>query len=117
MAFTFEQTKSGYAALWDRAILKAQFANVAMNTARRIIALRSYFIPVQDATGVPWWMIGCMLFRESDLNVHTYLGNGQSLNRRTTEVPAGRGPFPDFASGAIDAIELEGMQGIAWTLE
>lgn len=116
MALTFEQTKRGYAALWD----KAKFTQEAKATAvaDRIISHKDVFLSVQQATGVPWWMVGCMLYRESNLDLGTYLGNGQSLSRVTTEVPAGRGPFRTFLAGAIDAIELEGMQKLApWTLE
>src|SRR5262249_5400799 len=49
--------------------------------------------------------------RESSFNFNTYLGNGQALNRVTTIVPKGRGPFASFAEGAVDALRLEGFVG------
>jgi lysozyme family protein len=48
--------------------------------------------------------------RESDFNFDTYLGNGDPLRNhngkqiRTIHVPAGRGPFFSWESGARDAI-------------
>src|SRR6185503_20549865 len=41
-----------------------------------------------------------------------YLGNGDPLNRVSTHVPAGRGPFtgPDaFVDGCVDALQLQKM--------
>lgn len=119
--FTFEQTRAGYAHLWDAAKVyssKVDAEALATKTANRIIALRSTFEPVESATGVPWWMVGGILYRESDLNIHTYLGNGQSLSRRTTVVPIGRGPFASFLAGAVDAIHLERIPlNARWTIE
>lgn len=119
MAFTFDQVKKGYANLWDQAQIKPQFAAIATSTAKRVQALYSIFKEVEAATGVPWFMVGVILYRESDLNVNTYLGNGQSLHRVTTEVPAGRGPFDSFLAGAIDAIKLQGMYrlDVVWSIE
>lgn len=118
--FSFAQTKAGYAHLWDTAKVysaKVDAESLATSTAKRIIALRSTFDPVEKSTGVPWWMVGGILYRESNLNVHTYLGNGQSLSHRTTVVPIGRGPFSDFLSGAVDAIRLEKLPSGPYTIE
>lgn len=124
MSHTFAETKRGYGNLWD----KAQPTNPhgAALIAKDILDHRNLLQPVEDATDVPWWLVGCWLYRESDLNFSTYLGNGQSLARVTTIVPVGRGPFQSFAQGAIDAIRYEhnarggGFYKIGkenWTLE
>jgi lysozyme family protein len=113
--YTYDQTKIGYLALWNKAELTSPSKATAV--ASRVVANKDKLMPVQTATGVPWFMVGCMLYRESSLDFNTYLGNGQSLNRRTTEVPAGRGPFSSFLAGAVDAINYEGMQGISdWNI-
>ncbi len=54
--------------------------------------------------GMPWEFVAVTHMRESNANFSTYLGNGQPLNRKTTIVPKNRGPFPDWKSGAIDAL-------------
>lgn len=53
---------------------------------------------------IPWEFIAVAHQRESNANFDTYLGNGQPLNKKTTIVPAGRGPFTSWEEGAIDAL-------------
>lgn len=53
---------------------------------------------------IPWEFIAVAHNRESNGNFDTYLGNGQPLNKKTTIVPKGRGPFNTWEEGAIDAL-------------
>jgi lysozyme family protein len=55
-----------------------------------------------------WWYVAITDQMEGGGGACTYLGNGQSLNRVTTEVPAGRGPFANFHDGAVDALTGSG---------
>ncbi len=69
------------------------------------------------STGVPWTTIAGLHMMEGACDFRTYLGNGQSLQRRTTIVPKGRGPFETFEAGAIDALRLDGLTSVKdWTL-
>jgi lysozyme family protein/peptidoglycan hydrolase-like protein with peptidoglycan-binding domain len=67
-----------------------------------------------------WPFAGLAHDRESGFDLNTYLGNGQPLNRVTTIVPKGRGPFlgPNaFVDGAVDALRLEGFVGATdWSI-
>jgi lysozyme family protein len=84
----------------------------------KILKNKSVYEEVESTTGVPWWFTGILHIRESDGNLGTYLGNGQSLKRRTTIAPKGRGPFSSFTEGAVDAYELMGYDGDTdWSLE
>jgi lysozyme family protein len=86
--------------------------------AQAALIHKSAYQEIEAATGVPWAMIACIHRREGNANFATYLGNGQSLSRVTTEVPAGRGPFMSFLDGAKDAIKIEGWGSIQdWRLE
>ena len=70
-------------------------------------AHKSIYVEIEVVTNMPWAMIAVIHRRESDANFDTYLGNGQSLARPTTEVPKGRGPFigpNSFVAGGIDEI-------------
>jgi lysozyme family protein len=68
-------------------------------------------------SGVPWWFIGILHYREGDCNFDTYLGNGQSLHERTTITPKNRGPFNSFAAGAMDALRIQGFLNLkSWTV-
>src|SRR5258705_10572295 len=59
---------------------------------------------------IPWWFIGVTHYREAGFDKSgnprwdTCLGNGQALNRKTTIVPKGRGPFNSWEEGAVDAL-------------
>lgn len=103
---TYAESKGGYAALWAKAAVRAQYVTPARQWAQRIINEQA---ALDVGNGVPWWFVGLLAMRESSLDLNTYLGNGQPLNRVTTLVPAGRGPFPTFAAGAADALNLEGF--------
>jgi lysozyme family protein len=72
--------------------------------AKRLTAKKDVYKEVEKATGVPWEFVAVTHQRESSQDFGTYLGNGQSLKRKTTIVPKGRGPFPDWKTGAIDAL-------------
>lgn len=121
--YTFEQTRAGYLTMWTRAKLLDSKRPAALAIARKMAdaAHRPAFQAVQTLTGVPWYVVGCLLERESSLDLGTYLGNGEKLSRVTTLVPAGRGPFTGptaFLDGAVDALKHEGMTGITdWSVE
>lgn len=83
-----------------------------------LLAYKARYQAIEAKTGVPWYLIAVLHFRESNLNFNTYLGNGQSIHRRTTIVPKGRGPFASFEDGAIDALKIDGLTSVQdWRLE
>ena len=84
------------------------------NIANKIIANRSIYLPIAHFFSCPiqWFHIGCLHQMESGCDFTTYLGNGQPLNRKTTIVPVGRGPFNTFEAGAIDAIRQSGLNDV-----
>lgn len=45
---------------------------------------------VEQASGVPWFIIGALHYRECSLNFLEHLHNGDSLMKKTHQVPAGR---------------------------
>jgi lysozyme family protein len=53
---------------------------------------------------IPWEFIAVTHQREASGDFSRYLGNGQPLNKKTTIVPKGRGPFTSWEEGAIDAL-------------
>lgn len=59
-----------------------------------------------------WELVAAIHDLECSQNFSKYLGNGQSLDRVTTIVPKGRGPFSTFEEGAIDALKLQGADKI-----
>lgn len=59
---------------------------------------------IEEKTGVPWWFIGVVHYREASQDWNANLAQGDPYNRKSTHVPVGRGPFPNFVAAAIDAL-------------
>jgi lysozyme family protein/peptidoglycan hydrolase-like protein with peptidoglycan-binding domain len=111
---SFTQYEAGYLHNWANLQIRDGRVQDARNQANRLLRGKQIYQEIESRTGVPWWFAGLCHYRESDFDFDTYLGNGQPLNRVTTEVPAGRGPFTGpnaFVDGAIDAFWVDGFLG------
>lgn len=118
MATTFDALRSSYRLLWIGMKINADKVAAADAAAKRIMAGIDRYKTVEARTGVPWFFIGLCHLREGNLSFETYLGNGQSIHKATTIVPAGRGPFTNFEAGAVDALAKQGLSAIKeWSLE
>jgi lysozyme family protein len=119
MAWTFENTRAGYLALWNS--MKVTDKAGAAKFAKKIIANESRYRKIQDATGVPWYFVGLLHMRESSCNFAGVLHNGEHIigtGKLTRLVPAGRGPFATWEEAAIDALKLKGLHKIKdWPVE
>ena len=82
--------------------------------AKQIISYRERYqgISGRFANPIKWYHIGLIHLMEGELNFNTYLGNGQSIYKKTTIVPKGRGPFASFEAGAVDAITYDELDKI-----
>lgn len=100
-------------------VIKSNRVLEFVKMAEFAIAHKAIYQEASRVTGMPWAMIAIIHRREGDSDFNTYLGNGQSLKRKTTIVPKGRGPFlgpKAFIDGCIDSIRQEGWARIAdWT--
>ncbi len=93
-------------------ILPAKKAMVE-DSARQIAAEKERYKVIQAATGVPWYIIGCIHMLEGSLNFKRHLHNGDPLTARTVHVPKNRPvngtpPF-SFEQSAIDALQYDGI--------
>lgn len=122
---TAEQTRSGYASLWNKASVLADRRADTNALARRILDNRDKYKAVQTRTGVPWPMVGALHNRESGLSFAGHLHNGDSLRGYTHQVPAGRprvghGPPFTWIESAVDALTMPGHRLNAvktWSVE
>lgn len=89
---------------WDNCHVPADKGPAFKSVADRIMANKSVYQDIEKETGVPWWFIGIVHYRESNLDMKTNIANGQRYDRKTTIVPKGRGPFKSFKEAAIDAL-------------
>ena len=72
--------------------------------AKRLVAAKARYQAVEAKTGVPWIFIAVTHQRESSQNWERSLAQGDPWNRRSTHLPAGRGPFSSWEEAAIDAL-------------
>lgn len=115
---SFASVRAEYARLWQSMTINPSRVAEFQATAKRLMKGMDRYKAVQRATGVPAAMIAILHERESNANFDTYLGNGQPLNRVTTIVPKGRGPFRNFEEGAIDALNIDGLAKVkTWSIE
>ena len=73
---------------------KAEIARVVAQILKP--SAQSRYAEVSQITSVPWYVIGAIHYREADLNFLGHLHNGDPLDHKTVNVPAGRpnGPWP-----------------------
>ncbi len=90
---------------WERA--KFTRSTAINSQADKILANRARYEAVSKATGVPWDVIAVIHYRESSGDFKGVLHNGQKIigtGKKTTLVPAGRGPFSTWEEAAKDAL-------------
>lgn len=89
---------------WNNCHIPADKGPAFQKVADRILNNKLVYEDIEKATGVPWWFVGVTHYRESNLDMNTQLAQGDPLNKVSTHVPKGRGPFTSFKDGAVDAL-------------
>lgn len=116
---TFEETEAGYRNLWAKAVVIREGDTQVM--VNKILENRERYEEVETETAVPWFWVACIHYRESSLDFIGVLHNGERIigtGRRTTLVPAGRGPFSTWSESATDAIRYKRLDSITeWPVE
>lgn len=86
--------------------------------AGNIVKHQDRYIAAGSSVGIPFWVIGCLHFRESSSRFDCHLHNGDPLSARTVHVPQGRpvGGNPPFTweESAADALSLRGLNNLTW---
>ncbi len=117
---SFESIAREYATLFDS--MEITRGSVVASQVKRIMDFIDAYKEVEAKTGVPWVVIGIMDLRESGGGACRHLHNGDSLRKRTVNVPSNRpkpgtGPFT-FLDSACDAVQIKGLHKITeWTIE
>lgn len=100
-------------------ILVSNVPQKVISVANRIILNKQRYVNVAHrfANPIKWFHVALIHQMEGGGNFSTYLGNGQSIYKKTTIVPKGRGPFSTFELGAIDAIKLKLLDQVSdWSI-
>jgi lysozyme family protein len=119
---SFESLRAEYRRLWDTLKIRSARVSDAQTVAARILKNKSRYEAVAKTARVPWFLIGILHYRESNLSFVKHLHNGDSLKKKTYRVPAGRplkgdGPFT-WEESAIDALGMKKLGKIGfWPIE
>lgn len=118
---SFSSTRAGYRNLWEKMEVNPGDYERTLKRARAIINDAGRYKIIEEATGVPWFVIAIIHYRESANDFAGVLHNGQKIigtGKKTTIVPKGRGPFATWEEAAIDAIRFQGLDEIEeWPVE
>lgn len=97
-----------------------RFANVKLtknysSIVNKMLANKARYVAVQNKTGVPWVVIAAIHVREASMNFNTQLAQGDPLNRVSTHVPRGQGPYLGKDAWERAAlIALQDTGGTSW---
>jgi lysozyme family protein len=106
-----------YNDLFNRCEIAADKMTEVEGVVQRIVDFQNRYASIAAQSNVPWYVIAVIHNMECGLDFTKHLHNGDSLKRRTINVPAGRpktarAPFT-FEESALDALEYDGFT--AWS--
>lgn len=107
--------------LWDSCHIDTVKEGMVKAACKTILANKSRYELVETYTGVPWYLIGALHYREASLNFNTVLHNGETLTEvnkyGTRLVPKGRGKDQHWTweAAAIDALRYDGLDRVNFT--
>lgn len=99
--------ESEYEFLWPLAKLSGPMASDAEKHAAFIIQNRKEFEAVDQALGMPWYIVACLSTMEMGLNFKGTILNGDDWHEQTYHYPAGLGPWKSWVHAAIWGIQYE----------
>lgn len=119
---SFESLRKELRTLWRTTTLRPADAGAITKAAQRILKHKAAYVDVQNKTGVPWFLIAALHYRESANSFKKHLHEGSPLTGRTKWVPKGRPlvgepPFT-WLESALDALRMKGLHKIKdWSIE
>jgi WD40 repeat protein/lysozyme family protein len=117
----FADIADGYRELFRTASVREENRQAVDWMTDLLVKYRERYEKVEKATEVPWYMVGIIHGLETSFDFRGHFHNGDSLEKRTVHVPAGRPlkgepPFT-WEESAIDAMQLFGFAGQSdWAL-
>lgn len=112
---TPQAQRPDWTALWASCKVDQERVQEIGLICKKILDNKDKYVAVQDRTGVPWYLVAALHYREASLNFQTCLHNGDPLPGPTTHVPRGRGPFKTWSDAAIDALKYDGLDKIKFS--
>ena len=113
-----------YAKLWDAMTIKEGRRSEFKGFLNRAMAGKDRYVALEKRTakgkpnGVPWWWSAITAERESSQNWSRSLAQGDRWDRKSVNVPRGRGPFKSWEDAAVDALHIDAVDEVLdWRLE
>jgi len=102
--------------------IKLSKLNVVEFHVDQILANKSTYEAVVEPYAIPWYFVALVHTMESSRNFDTHLHNGDPLDARTIQVPAGRPKrgYPPFTweESALDALRYKHLHRVrTWSLQ
>jgi lysozyme family protein len=102
-----------YSDFFNRCEIAADKMAEVEGVVQRILQFQNRYASIAAQSTVPWYVIAVIHNMECGLSFAKHLHNGDSLKRRTVNVPVGRPktgqpPFT-FEVSALDALEWDGL--------
>lgn len=119
MAHPFDALKSEYSYLLSMMTVRQECVERVNTVAVKILGFRTRFEEITKQNGVPVIFMGPSFYREANLDFTKNPAQGWPLSSRSRIIPH-NGPFRDWASAAIAAYHLNGLDKIGaenWTWE
>lgn len=110
-----------YQALYDNMEILPSKQSQVETLVGKIYSKKARYQVVESATGVPWYVIAAIHYRESSCSFTRHQHNGDPLTARTVHVPAGRpktgNPPFTWEQSAIDALKMQGLHKVTdWSM-
>jgi lysozyme family protein len=117
----FTDIAGEYDAMFNAAAILREKRALVENHCEMMLASKARYEAAVAGTQIPWWFVAAIHGLESNFNFARHLHNGDSLNGRTTRIPANRPeagtpPFP-WEESTSDALRLKGFDKLTdWSL-
>ena len=95
--------------LWNTMVIHEEIQDKLESICIQIEVNKPHYDKVSQLTGIPYYVIAAIHYRESTFSFNHHLHNGDPLTERTVHVPKGRPKMPDppytWEQSAIDALD------------
>lgn len=108
-------TVAWYKEAYAEMVYDVGYEKIVEKAADLVLEGFARYAQVSAQTTIPWWWIGCIHHVEATCSFAGVLHNGELIigtGKKTSLVPAGRGPFKSWEDAAIDALFIKGLNHI-----
>lgn len=109
-----EHALDDYQKMFNEIKIRDEWKDRVAYAAKLIFSSKARYETVSKKTGVPWAFIGALHHMESNCDFTKHLHNGDSLKKRTVQVPRNRPPYGSgpysWEESALDALAYDNIK-------